>query len=284
MNNKVSLFVAIFSLCSTVTFAQLRTPAASPAAKLMQTVGLTEVTVEYSRPATRGRAIFGGQEALEQYGDIWRTGANAATKVTFSKPVNIANTELKAGAYAILSVPGEKEWKVMFYTFGASDFTSYVDKTPDATATVSSATLSHTVESFTIDVNNISNDGATLDIMWENTLVSVPFSVHTDKEVMATFQRMMDGPSVNEYYAMGNYMFETGKDLETALEYVRKSTQGENARYWSVHREALILGALGRYEEAIATAKKSMELAKAANSSDYMLLNEKAIKAWQQNQ
>ena len=280
MNNKVSLFVAVFSLFTTFSFAQLRTPAASPGAKLMQTVGLTEVTLEYSRPAMRGRQIFGGQEALEQYGDIWRTGANSATKVTFSKAVTIGDTELKAGSYAILSVPGEKEWKVMFYAFGSSDFTAYVDKTPDATIMLASAAAGRTVESFTIDVNNISNEGATLDIMWENTLVSVPFGVKTDAEVMASFKRRMDGPSVNEYYSMGNYMFETGKDLETALEYVRKSTSGDNARYWSVHREALILGALGRYEEAIATAKKSYELAKQAGSNDYMLLNEKAMAEW----
>lgn len=280
MNSKVSLFVVVFSLFSTLSFAQLRTPAASPAAKLTQTVGLTEVTLEYSRPSMRGRAIFGGQDALEQYGDIWRTGANAATKVSFSKDVTIGGTTLKSGAYSVLSVPGATEWELMFYTYSTSDFNAYVKATPAATVKVPAQTLSHTVETFTMDVNNIGNDGATLDIMWENTLVSVPFGVSTDAEVMAAFQRMMDGPSVNEYYAMGNYLFETGKDLETALMYVRKGTQGDNARYWNVHREALILGALGKYDEAIATAKKSMEMAKAANSADYMLLNEKAIAQW----
>lgn len=280
MNSKFALFVLGFCLMGTVSFAQLRTPAASPAAKLTQTVGLTEVTLEYSRPSMRGRQIFGGQEALEQYGDIWRTGANSATKVSFSKDVTVGGTALKAGAYAILSVPGEKEWELMFYPYSTSDFNAYVKATPAATVKVAAQTPGHTVETFTMDVNNISNDGATLDIMWENTLVSVPFGVSTDAEVMAAFQRMMDGPSTNEYYAMGNYLFEAGKDLETALSYVRKATQGDNARYWTVHREALILGALGKYEEAIATAKKSWDLAKAANSSDYMALNEKAIAEW----
>lgn len=273
------LFVAItfFALESE---AQLRTPAPSPGAKLTQTVGLTEVTLEYSRPSMKDRKIFGGDEALEQYGDIWRTGANAATKITFDKDVKVGDADLKAGAYTILTIPGKSEWAVMFYPYESSNFGSYVEQEPVAKLMLKAGKTGRPIESFTIDINNLRNNGATIDIMWENTLVSIPLTVHTDKEVMGTFEAMMAGPSASQYYAMGNYLLDSGKDMEKALEYIQKATKSGSPRFWMVHREALALGELGRYKEAIDAAKKSIDLAKEAGNDDYVKLNEKAIAQW----
>lgn len=280
MIKKVCLLFVAVVLFALQGQAQLQTPASSPSAKLTQTVGLTEVTIEYSRPSMKERAIFGGAEALVEYGKIWRTGANAATKISFSKDVKVGDADLKAGSYAILSMPGKSEWGVMFYPYESSNFGSYVEQEPAAKVMAKAGKTGQSVESFTISVNNLRNNTATIDIAWDNTMVSVPLTVHTDKEVMKTFETMMAGPSNDQYYAMGNYLLESGKDLEKALQYIQKATKGENPRFWQVHREALALGELGRYKEAIATAEKGIELAKAANNEDYVKLNQKAIEGW----
>ena len=260
--------------------AQFVTPSASPGAELKTTVGLTDVAVEYSRPSVKGRTIF-ASDGLVPYGEIWRTGANTATKFSFSRDVMLGGKELKAGSYAVLSRPGAAEWGIMLYPYESGNFGSYVDKEPAAMFSVKSGKTGHQVETFTIDVNNVTNSGATIDIMWDNTVVRLPLAVHTDKQVAATFEKMMQGPSAGEYYAMGDYLYQSGGDMETALEYVRKATQGSNPGFWQVHREALILGELGRYDEAITTAKKSMEMAKQANNSDYVRLNENAVAKWE---
>lgn len=280
MMKKLFLVFIAFAFFALDSQAQLQTPPPSPGAKAIQTVGLTEVTLEYSRPGVKERKIFGGDDALVPYGQIWRTGANQATKISFNKDVKVGDADLKAGSYAILSKPGKSEWAVMFYPYESGNFGTYVEQEPTATVKAKSNVAGHKTESFTIAVNNLSNSSATIDIMWDRTLVSVPLSVHTDKQVTETFEAMMAGPSDGQYYSMGVYLLDTGKDLEKALKYIQKATKADNPRFWQVHQEAKALGALGRYKEAMATAKKGIELAKAANNNDYVKLNENAMAEW----
>ncbi len=149
-------------------------PQPSPSSKLVQTVGLTQVTVEYSRPGVKDRTIFGD---LLEYGKVWRTGANAATKFTFDKPVTIGGKSLEAGSYAILSVPGEKEWKVSFYKYDKPGWNTYTELDPVASTTVTPTKLSEPVETFIIDINNLRDTSATIDLVWQNTKVSIPVTV-----------------------------------------------------------------------------------------------------------
>lgn len=259
--------------------AQLSTPAPSPFTELKTTVGLTDIAIEYSRPSVRGREIFAAG-GLVPYGNIWRTGANAATRLTFSKDVSLGGKDLKAGSYALLTKPGAEEWEVMLFPYESGNWGSYVEKDPVATFTAEVGKAGHRFETFTIDVNDIRHDGANINLLWNYTLVSLPLNVHTDKQVKAAFEKMMAGPTAGEYYAMGNYLFESEQDLEKALEFVQKATAGDNPAFWQVHREALILGELGRYDEAVKAAEKSMEMAKAAGNMDYVRLNENAIEKW----
>lgn len=150
--------------------------APSPSAKLVQKVGLTDVTVEYSRPSMKDRTIF-AEDGLVPFGKIWRTGANLATKVTFSGPVTIGETELEAGSYAILTKPGADEWAVHFYTYKASGWGSYREAKPAAVATAKSSTSENSTESFLISIDELRDYSASLVMMWENTKVSVPFKV-----------------------------------------------------------------------------------------------------------
>ena len=265
-----------FSFVATSTFAQFSTPAPSPSAKIKQAVGLTEVVIEYSRPSMKGRNIFSA-EGLVPHGKVWRTGANAATKISFDKDVQVGGKDLKAGAYAILTKPAAASWEVMFFPYESGSWSSYVEKKPAATISAEATALPFSVESFTIMVGDLTNNSATIGVMWDKTYVAIPLAVHTGKQVMAAFDKMKAGPSAGEYYNMGMYMASQGKDLETALKYVQKVTKAKDAKFWQLHQEAKILAKLGKAAEAKAVAEKSIALAKEAGNSDYVALNEKLI-------
>lgn len=259
--------------------AQIKTPAASPSATVMQTVGLTDVTIEYSRPSAKGRTIFGA-DALVPNGKIWRTGANAVTKVTFSNDVMIEGKELKAGKYGVLTMPNPSNWAVHFYAFESNSFGSYVEKTPDLAVSVNPGSSKDHTETFTISVDDLKSDGATLNIRWANTVVPVKISTHADKTVMANIEKVMAGPSKGDYYNAASYYFSAGKDLKQALEWVNKATDGPDKKFWQIKRKSEILGALGMKKEAIEAAKLSLELATKAGNQDYIKMNNDNIKKW----
>ncbi len=278
MLKNLTITLLLVTSIATMALGQIRTPAASPAAMVKQTVGLTDVTLEYSRPATKGRVIFGD---LVPFDKVWRTGANSATKMTFSEDVMIEGQELKAGAYAILTKPGMKTWDVHFYTHESSNWSSYVEKTPTLVVTVKALAIKAlAMENFSIAVADINAEGAVIQMAWEGTLVPMKLSVHTDKAVMASIEAAMAGPSTNDYYNAGSYMHDSGKDLKTALMYVQKATSGDSPRFWQVRKESLILADMGMKAEAIAAAKKSLMLATEAGNDDYIKMNNDSIKKW----
>ncbi|MEY2904623.1 MAG: hypothetical protein RJA52_639 [Bacteroidota bacterium] len=259
--------------------AQLRTPSSSPGATTNQTVGLTDVSISYNRPSKKNRVIF-AVDGLVPFGKVWRTGANSVSKITFSEEVIFGGTTLKAGSYAILTIPDANEWQVMLFTYETANWASYPEKTPVANIKVTPSSTSSVYETFTMEINHISNDGAHFLIKWDQTKIAIPFEVHTKKQAMASFEKMVAGPSDSEYYNFGAYLFESNGDLDKALEYVQKVTNKSNPMYWQKRTESLILGKLGRKAEAIEAAKKSLELAKAAGNEDYIRMNEQSIKDW----
>ncbi|MEJ2585727.1 MAG: DUF2911 domain-containing protein, partial [Robiginitalea sp.] len=175
-------------------YSQIETPAPSPSSTLKQMVGLTEVTVNYSRPSMRGRTVFGD---LVPFGKVWRTGANANTTISFSQDVNVAGQTLKAGTYAIYTKPAADSWEVYFYTDTENWGTpqQWEDSKVAATARVPAKKNSWPVETFSITIDNITNNGATLGMHWENTSVEVPFEVPTKSQAMESIKRVMEGPS-----------------------------------------------------------------------------------------
>jgi hypothetical protein len=265
----------------TMATAQIKTPAPSPSAKITQTVGLTDVTVEYSRPSVKGRTIFGG---LVPYGEMWRTGANKNTMVTFSAPVTIAGKDLKAGSYAIFTIPGKTEWEIIFYTdtenwgtpekWDAAKEAVRFKAKPEA--------VDFNIESFMVDLGNLSNDGFDMSIGWEKTWVSFPIKLKTDEVVSASIKKVMAGPSADDYYSAGRYYFESGKDLKQAYDWIHKSNEmdGADKKFWKLRQESLVLAAMGKHKEAIATAEQSKALAVTAGNKDYERMNTESIAEW----
>lgn len=278
---KTLLLTACCTLLVTLLSAQIKTPQPSPTGKISQEVGLTKVEVEYSRPSAKGRKVFGD---LVPFGDLWRTGANASTKVTFGDDVKVGGTALPKGTYALYTVPGERQWDIVFYKntslWGAPAPADYKMEDVAAKITVASSSLRDAVETFTIEISNLKNDGATIDLMWENTKVSVPFTQDTDSKVMADIKTQMEGPSANTYYSAARYYYEEKKDMKQALAWVDQCLAKGGDKFWILRLKANIQAELGMYKDAIATAEKSSALAKTEGNMDYQRMNAKSIEEW----
>lgn len=274
--------IVLACLAAGVTgFAQIKTPQPSPLGSFSQSVGLIKVDVEYSRPSSKGRKVFGG---LVPYGEMWRTGANASTKVTFSDNVQVNYMALDKGTYALYATPGEKEWTIIFYKntsfWGVPDAKSFKEEDVAARFKVPVKNLADKVETFTIGIGNLANDSADLEISWENVKVVVPIKVDTDSKVMADIKSTMAGPKANDYYSAARYYFEEGKDMKQALEWVNKNLEMAGEKFWVLRLKANIQAKLGQYKDAIATANRSTELAKADGNTDYPRMNEESIAEW----
>lgn len=258
--------------------AQISTPAPSPLAKMEQMVGLTEVHLEYSRPSVKGRTIFGD---LVPYDKLWRTGANAATKVTFSENVVIEGQDLEAGSYALFTIPGENEWTIIFNTDTDQGGTGNYDEEKDALrVTVKPQSLSESVETFTIGINDITTSSATMNLRWANTQVIVPFTVFTDKQVEASIAEVMGGPSGRDYYAAASYYLAEGKDPKQALEWINKHLEMEEPKFWTLLAKSRIQAEAGNLKAAIKTAEQSKKMAMDAGYDNYVKMNEENIAMW----
>ena len=276
---KLVLFVFAVTLLFSVD-AQIRTPQPSPAAKIEQVVGLTDVTIDYSRPSMRGRVIFGN---LVPYGKVWRTGANARTKVTFSDDVTVGDNELKAGTYAIFTIPQAESWDVVFYTdYAGGGAPSELDESKIAArVTAKVYPIEMDIQSFTISFDDITNSSAVIGIMWERTYVGIEFKVPTDAKVSASIEETMAGPGAGDYYAAAVYNLTEGKDLNKAKEWMDKAmSMVENPRFWQLRQQSLLYAKLGDKKKAIETAKKSLAGAEAAGNADYVKMNKDSLKEW----
>lgn len=276
---KIVLFVFLMVLTFGVE-AQIKTPESSPAQKIEQTVGLTQVSLTYSRPSMRGRAIYGN---LVPFDKLWRTGANMNSVITFSNDVEIDGTTLSAGSYALYSKPGVSSWEVYFYT-DTNNWSLPETWDPSkiaAQVTVPTVPLSVETETFTFSFDDIRNDSAVLGIRWAKTYVGVPIHFYTDKEVMANINRVMNGANGTDYYLAAVYYFEADKDIQQAKVWIDKAmTMTKQPQYWQLRQKSLIYAKAGDKQGAIAAAKESLALAKKAQNDDYVALNTKSLKEW----
>lgn len=277
--------VAVATLAVATLHAQITTPAPSPAAKVEQTIGLTEVTVEYSRPGVKGRDIFGeGPGFLVPYGEVWRTGANRNTVITFDKDVTVGGQALAAGEYALYTKPMAGAWEVYFYTDTNNGGLprEWDDSKVAATVTAEAMTTDEAIQNFVVLFDELANDGANMYLGWDDTMVQVPIAVGTAEEAMGSIERTLAGPTAGDYYAAASYYYEADQDLEQAYEWIKQANEmnADDPKYWQLRRQALIEAKLGRTEEAVATAKESLEHAREAGNMDYVRMNEADIAEW----
>lgn len=277
---KKAIFLTLVFLASIPLMAQqIQSPQPSPAAKVMQRVGLTDVTVEYSRPSMRGRTIMGD---LVPFDKMWRTGANQNTMITFSTDATVGDATLKAGTYAIFTKPGATSWDVYFYTdtnnWGTPQ--EWDENKVAAKYTAEVMAMEMPVETFTITIDDLHNNGATLGMLWENAYVGVPFGVPAKEMTMKSIEGVMAGPSANDYFAAASFYFQEGENLEQAKEWIDKAVSMNSNAFWMMRVQSLIYAKMGDKKGAIEAAKRSLAVAKAANNADYIKLNEDSLKEW----
>ena len=252
----------------------LKTPAPSPSQTIKQEFGITNVELTYSRPNIKGRKVYGD---LVPYGKVWRTGANAATRIKFADDVQVGGVDVKAGDYVIYTIPTANEWEVIInkgITNWGSD--GYKQEDDVARFKVKPMTLTQPVETFTMQFANIKANSTELHIMWDRTAVSVPINMDVDKKVMAQINNVMNKDN-RPYFQSAMYYMESGKDMNQALAWLDKAIEQNPNAFWMHHQRANALAKLGKKEEARTAANKSIELAKAAKNDDYVKLNEKLL-------
>jgi hypothetical protein len=274
----LSLFVAAISFA---TNAQIKSPAPSPSQKIEQKVGLTDITVDYSRPSMKGRKIFGG---LESYGKVWRTGANANTKLTFSTDFTIDGKEMKKGTYALYTIPGKETWNIILYTDATNwgNPKKWDDTKVAAKVKVTPFKMPMPIETFTISFDDLTNNSAVIGIMWENVYVGLKFETPTDAMVSKSIDNAMAGPSAQDMYAAAEYYLAANKDINKAKTWIDKAVEMTSAkpRFWYLRKQSLIHAKAGSKKTAIAAAKLSLKYAEQEGNKAYAKMNKASLKEW----
>lgn len=261
---------------TTAVSAQISTPRPSPTTENTQTIGLTDVTVKYSRPGMKGRTIFGD---LVPYNALWRTGANMATVITFGDDVTVNGSDVKAGSYALFTIPGEEEWTVILNSNTEQGGTGSYDEELDVLRfTAKPKQIDNTVESFTIDFSTFTNKGAMMYFAWENTMVEFEIGVDSDTKVMAAIKAEMAKEEVNNfsYYSAASYYYETERDINQALTWINKY-EIKDGQFWAMHMKAKILAKAGKAKEAKKMAEQSMASAEEAGNANYIEMNKELL-------
>lgn len=257
-------------------------PAASPACTLKQRVGLTDFEIVYSRPGVKGREIFGG---LEAWGAVWRTGANAATKITFSSPIKFGGVSVPAGTYALFTIPGKEQWTVILNSdagqWGAYKYSQAKDV---ARVTVAPVKLAQPVETMTIEFDDIRDESATLYVAWEKTRVPVSIGVDVATALLPQIEKAMSVEGKKQpalLFQSASFYFNHDQDLNKALAWIDEAIAGAPQAYYMVNLQAKILAKQGKKAEAIAAAKHSLELSREAKDASYVKQNEDLISSLQ---
>lgn len=269
------LFIA-GSVLATGLFAQapkLEFPAASPAATLKQRVGLTDIEINYNRPGMKGRTVFGG---LVPYGEVWRTGANNATKITFSTAVKLNGTAVPAGAYELFTIPGQTEWTVIIHQ-NMSQWGSYAydQKNDVARVTAAAETLGQPVETFALDFNDLAANSATLNLFWEKTRVHLKVEVDVVGQLVPQIEAVMASAEPKKpWFSAAMFYFENNLDLRKAAAWMDAAIAERPNQMWMIYRKGLILAKMGDKAGARAAAQQSLDLVKSDDKSPASLKDE----------
>lgn len=263
---------------SNALFAQapkIEFPAPSPACTIKQHVGLTDIEIVYSRPSAKGREIMG---SVIPFGSVWRTGANNATKITFSTPVKLNGTDIAAGSYALYTIPGESEWTIILNKGVGKSGTQYDEKEDVVRFKTRPVYLSDTsIETFTIEFNHIRDESAVLNLVWDKTVVPLKLELDLTSKLVPQIEAAMSAEGGNKpYYQAAMFYYDHGQDLNKAKEWIDAAVKQREAHY-IVHLKAKILAKLGDKTGAIAAAKRSSELAEKAKDTGYVKMNDDLI-------
>jgi hypothetical protein len=264
------ILIFIFSL---TTFGQqIKTPRPSPDATLIQNVGVTEVKIDYSSPGVKERKVWG---ELVPFGEIWRTGANEATTITFSDAVKINGSELPAGTYGIHTIPGEKEWEFIFSKDTKVDGSSNFNKDNEVLRVKAKPEEHHFMERMTFLFADVTDNSANVNLMWDKLKVSFKVETNTQELFLSKAREQL---SWSPTFQAAQYCLTTNTNLEEAYKWIEASCL-INEVYWNTRVKAQIQNKLGMKDESIATMEKAIGLGSKMESAPFDFDNMKAMLA-----
>jgi hypothetical protein len=275
-SKSIVLGTTVFVMLSAGVFAQqLKSPAPSPTQTLKQNFALGDISIEYSRPGMKGRTIYGD---LVPFDKVWRTGANASTKVTFSDNVKVEGNTVPAGTYSLYTIPGKTEWTIILNKntkLWGSD--GYKQEEDLVRFKVKPMTMSDQAETFTINIADVTSTSAHIDLLWAKTLVAFNVVANIDSAMMKNIETALSSVDKRPYSQAASYYFDNGKDLNKALEWVNKAVELNPKAFNAFNLKAKIQLKMKDYKGAIASAEQSNTLAKDAKNDEYVKMNDKII-------
>ncbi|AFD09084.1 DUF2911 domain-containing protein [Solitalea canadensis] len=272
----ITLLAAILiSAAGSDVMAQgIKMPAPSPTQTLKQDFALSTIELTYSRPSMKGRKIYGD---LVPFGKLWRTGANAATKIKFGEDVKLNGVAVPAGEYVIYTIPTEGDWEVVINK-GLKNWgiDGYKQEEDVARFKAKTRKLPFSVETLTMTIDNVKPTSADIDLMWDNVEMYFTVTADIDSKIMASIDEAMKGEK-KPYFQAATYYYETNRDLKQALTWADEAVKAQPDAFWVMHLKAKIQYKMKDYKGAITTAEQSKAVAAKANNNDYVALNDKLI-------
>ncbi|MBT8323007.1 MAG: DUF2911 domain-containing protein [Eudoraea sp.] len=263
---------------------QIIHPKASPYAEVVQYIGLTKVTVSYSRPGVKGRKIIGD---LVPYGRIWRVGANESTKFSVDRAVEVMGNPLPKGTYALYAFPGKTEWEIVFHTntsHWGDGRNAYDPKEDLFRIQIVPDSISQVQENFLIAFDRLNHNSAIMVWEWEHTRLQIPITVDTHKQMLEEINsKLNDQPSAQNYYEAARYLQEQEIQSDPAMEYIIKAIQLGGDTYYFYRVKSLLEASKGDYRAAIASARRSLKLAQLEEKDEFVRMNQKNIALWDAN-
>jgi len=271
-------FTLLTIVAQTATAQDLELPQPSPWAQVSQKFGLAQTTITYSRPAMKGRTIFG---SLVPYGEMWRTGANKATELKIEGTVMINNQKVEAGSYSLFTIPGQTEWTIIINKNTELWGTGGYKQEEDVMRFTVKPTATTSTESFTIGFSNVKDKSIMVDLIWETTKVSFEISndfVEQGKQNIETAIKSAEN-TLGLYNDAAEFYLDYNLDPKLAMEWSKKSTaQGE--RYWNLYTLARAYAANGMYKEAIEIGTRSNTMATEAKNTGFAQTVAASLAEW----
>jgi len=272
---KLFLLAAASYIFFSTEAQQLTTPQPSPTANIKQNFALSSIEISYSRPGMKGRKIFGD---LVPFGNVWRTGANNATTITFGEDVTIGGKKVAAGKYGLLTIPDANEWTIIITKqLDVTSPSAYKQDQDVVRVKVKPETLPFAIESFTIMFSDVKSSSVSLGLMWDNVYVELPITEDVDSKVSAQIKEIMDNDN-KPYFEAALYYINNDKDLNQAVSWLDKAISTNPDAFYMYYQKARALAKLGKKQDALAVSNKSRELSIKAKNDDYVALNDKLQK------
>jgi hypothetical protein len=229
---KILLALIVFS--SVTATAQIKMPPPSSTQTISQDFGLGKLELTYSRPSIKNRQLFKEGSELAPLGKVWRTGANSATRIKVTDPIEIAGKSVDTGTYAIFTIPGKNEWTLILNKGAKNWGSDYIEASDIFRVTIPAGKMKESIETFTMQFANVKTESCELHLMWGKTFVSIPFTSKVIDRVRMQVEKAVSAENVTSqtFYQAANFYYDMDKDLPKALINITKAVGEKSDKFW----------------------------------------------------